>query len=116
MGLSKPIIIQDSSIDISNLATKSDIDSIKNSVGAVKSVQRGVFNNTGKAKNTITISSVNVSKSFVNIAPYMVTSNNMDNTGNIIAVGYLEGSNTLSITGGDYGSNRWVLWEVIEFK
>lgn len=43
MGLSKPIIIQDSSVDISNLATKSDIDSIKNSVGAVKKIQKGTL-------------------------------------------------------------------------
>lgn len=56
MGLSKPIIIQDSSVDISNLATKSDIDSIKNSVGAVKKVQRGYVDFANSQTKDVTLS------------------------------------------------------------
>lgn len=63
MGLSKPIIISTSAVDTSNLATKSDMTTLQNSVtsalsgvgGAVAKVQRGTVAVTN-AIATVTLS------------------------------------------------------------
>lgn len=81
MGLSKPIVIASSNIDISNLATKADLEGLG---GAVKSVQEIVISSTntyanGGTKNgavadsgldgqrgiDYTISAVNKEKTFI---------------------------------------------------
>ena len=74
MGLSKPIIMANSSIDISNLATKTDITSLAtktdiNSLAGLIGVKRvqtlDIVANFVTYSKDITIDSVNVSKSIV---------------------------------------------------
>lgn len=64
MGLSKPIIITSSAVDTSNLATKSDMTTLQNSVtsalskvgGAVKKIQRGVLSTSNADTTAVTLS------------------------------------------------------------
>lgn len=126
MGLSKPIIITSSSVDVSNLATKSDLDTLANtvssSVGAVKSVQRGLCYSTSRY-NKITISSVNISKSvaFCPVAGDGTRAPGSDFTYNssnesMSGACRLKDATTLELHKQTTNSEYCVPWVVIEFK
>ena len=121
MGLSKPIIIASESVDVSNLATKSDLDTlantVSNSVGAVKSVQRGVATlSNGIDYKDITISSVNTSKAVVFVES-ATTDSNYTRTVDISTAGVLRSATTLRLSFFYDGSaDRYMAWQVVEFK
>lgn len=122
MGLSKPIIISTSAVDTSNLATKSDMTTLQNSVtsalsgvgGAVKKIQRGTFNCDDGSTVSITLSG------FSDLSKMSVTINGTFMDGQGWMQQYYESS--LTLTKLTIGHNSWSggggpgSYQVIQYK
>lgn len=133
MGLSKPIIISTSAVDTSNLATKSDLDTLANTVesslanvgGAVKSIQKGFLGVNKQNYKDITISSVDTNKTTVRVTKIMdyndgshLRTGITTTTGYDQTDGYLVSGTKVRVLlpyGNSITDSYQVQWEVIEF-
>lgn len=99
-------------------STVAAVNDVKNK-SVIKSIQRGISDLWGTTNRTITISSVNVSKSFVNISSFNSTGDS-GTASNVVVrastvLARLSSSNQLILERGTTAPNV-TSWEVIEYE
>lgn len=132
MGLSKPIIITSSAVDTSNLATKSDMTSLQNTLSSglanmggmkIKSIQKG--RSACGSRTSATISAVDLDKSMAFIPStnggggYAIKNGGADSwaTNSVGLCGIAFASSTLlTINHSSGSSSNYLDWVVIEFE
>lgn len=80
--------------------------------GGIKNVQRGQYGGHDGGLTTLTISSINPSKSFINVSGY--TSSNVDSTTTSV-FGYIQSATQIVIGSSSSSAGGKICWEVVEF-